>query len=71
MTDEHQQADKWALHALDLLGPLRRWRTLAMMAGSFPASLPKTPTTRWTKRPASTGTAGTWCGTRGARTPDR
>ncbi|WP_405408442.1 beta family protein [Streptomyces decoyicus] len=41
VTDEHHSADKWALRALDLLGPLYRWRTVAVMAGAFPGSLPE------------------------------
>ncbi|MGW9428428.1 beta family protein [Streptomyces decoyicus] len=41
VTDEHHSADKWALRALDLLGPLHRWRTVAVMAGAFPGTLPE------------------------------
>ncbi|MEU5218187.1 hypothetical protein AB0G79_18570 [Streptomyces sp. NPDC020807] len=39
--DEHLPAEKWALRALDLLGPLHPWRTLAVLAGSFPRSVPE------------------------------
>ncbi|MEU0405088.1 hypothetical protein ABZ318_33730 [Streptomyces sp. NPDC006197] len=39
--DEHRPAEKWALRALGLLGPLRRWRTIAVLAGSFPRTFPE------------------------------
>ncbi|MGW7576532.1 beta family protein [Streptomyces sp. NPDC054765] len=48
VTDEHHSADKWALSALDLLGPLYRWRTVVVMAGSCPSSLPE-----WSYAPAA------------------
>ncbi|MFF4605045.1 hypothetical protein ACFY12_20210 [Streptomyces sp. NPDC001339] len=41
VTDEYHPADKWALRALELFGPLHQWRTVAMMAGAFPRSLPE------------------------------
>ncbi|MCC4321498.1 MULTISPECIES: beta family protein [Streptomyces] len=41
VTDEHHPADKWALRALDLLDPLHGWRTVVLMAGSFPRHLPE------------------------------
>ncbi|MEV0786911.1 hypothetical protein AB0I52_28925 [Streptomyces sp. NPDC050423] len=39
VTDEHHQADKWALRAWDLLGRLHRWRTVVVLAGSVPCSV--------------------------------
>ncbi|MFC9592052.1 hypothetical protein ACFTUC_19960 [Streptomyces sp. NPDC056944] len=41
VVDEHAPAEKWALRALGLLGPLHRWRTVAVLAGSFPRVLPE------------------------------
>ncbi|MGF6945979.1 hypothetical protein BKA18_005832 [Streptomyces auratus] len=41
VTDEHHLADKWALRALELFGPLHPWRVVAMMAGAFPRTLPE------------------------------
>ncbi|NYI03499.1 hypothetical protein FHU37_000442 [Allostreptomyces psammosilenae] len=40
VTDEHHQADKRALLALDLLLPLTTWRTVAVISGAFPRSIP-------------------------------
>ena len=40
VTDEHHQADKWALRAVDLLGALYSWRTVVVLAGAFPRVLP-------------------------------
>ncbi|MFI6942039.1 hypothetical protein ACIBI4_22435 [Streptomyces sp. NPDC050418] len=39
VTDEHHQADKWALRACDLFGSLHHWRTLVVVAGSVPRVL--------------------------------
>ncbi|MEF9886206.1 beta family protein [Streptomyces sp. P9-A4] len=39
--DEHHPAEKWALRALGLLGPLHRWRTVVVLAGSFPRTYPE------------------------------
>ncbi|MER8230947.1 hypothetical protein [Streptomyces sp. NPDC094049] len=38
--DEHHPAEKWALRALDLLVPLHPWRTVVLLAGSFPHAYP-------------------------------
>ncbi|MDI3419453.1 beta family protein [Streptomyces luteolus] len=40
VTEEHHRADKWALHALDLLGALHGWRTVVVLAGSVPREVP-------------------------------
>ncbi|WP_406063668.1 beta family protein [Streptomyces sp. NBC_01077] len=40
VVDEHCPAEKWALRALALLGPLHRWRTVVLLAGSFPPAYP-------------------------------
>ncbi|MFI8769307.1 beta family protein [Streptomyces sp. R-07] len=39
--DEDQGADHTALHALNLLGPLHPWRTVVLLAGSFPRAFPE------------------------------
>ncbi|MFH9727448.1 hypothetical protein ACH4M4_31415 [Streptomyces sp. NPDC017254] len=39
--DEHCPAEKRALRALGLLGPLHRWRTVVLLAGSFPPAYPE------------------------------
>ncbi|MFB7514809.1 hypothetical protein [Streptomyces sp. NPDC056144] len=41
VADEHLPAEKWALRALDLLGPLHPWRTVAVLAGAFPRRVPE------------------------------
>ncbi|MGW8767529.1 beta family protein [Streptomyces sp. NPDC055815] len=41
VVDEHRPAEKWALRSLALLGPLHRWRTIAVVAGSFPRTYPE------------------------------
>ncbi|WP_306329442.1 beta family protein [Streptomyces venezuelae] len=41
VVDEHRPAEKWALRALGLLGPLHPWRTVVLIAGSFPAVYPE------------------------------
>ncbi|SEC12938.1 beta family protein [Streptomyces sp. TLI_105] len=41
VVDEHHPAEKWALRALALLGPLHPWRTVAVLAGSFPRTFPE------------------------------
>ncbi|MDI3389105.1 hypothetical protein QIS99_23330 [Streptomyces sp. B-S-A8] len=43
VTDEHHRADKWAVRALELLGGLHRWRTVALIAGSLPPDLSDVP----------------------------
>ncbi|MFE3068140.1 hypothetical protein [Streptomyces sp. NPDC059247] len=40
VVDEHHPAEKWALRALDLLVPLHPWRTVVLLAGSFPRAYP-------------------------------
>ncbi|WP_055603252.1 beta family protein [Streptomyces aureus] len=40
VVDEHRPAEKWAQRALALLGPLHPWRTVVLLAGSFPAAYP-------------------------------
>ncbi|MCX5150401.1 beta family protein [Streptomyces sp. NBC_00320] len=35
------RADKCALRALELLGPLTRWRSIVLLAGSFPPTAPE------------------------------
>lgn len=40
VTEEWHQADKCALRALELLGPLAVWRSIVLLAGSFPGSAP-------------------------------
>ncbi|MCB5169552.1 beta family protein [Streptomyces bambusae] len=41
VADEHHRADDRAVEALTGLGPLRDWRTIAVLAGSFPAAVPE------------------------------
>ncbi|MEV6246491.1 hypothetical protein AB0M38_09830 [Streptomyces sp. NPDC051742] len=41
VVDEHHPAEKWALRALALLGPLHPWRTVVLLAGSFPRTFPE------------------------------
>ncbi|WP_168724244.1 hypothetical protein [Streptomyces sp. A1547] len=41
VTEEDHQADKCALRALELLGPLTRWRSIVLLAGSFPPTTPE------------------------------
>ncbi|WP_328941835.1 beta family protein [Streptomyces sp. NBC_00250] len=41
VVDEHCPAEKRALRALALLGPLHRWRTVVLLAGSFPPGYPE------------------------------
>ncbi|WP_078946192.1 beta family protein [Streptomyces exfoliatus] len=41
VVDEHHPAEKWALRALGLLGPLHHWRTVVLLAGSFPRTFPE------------------------------
>ncbi len=43
ITEEHHPAEKWALRALDLLGSLHGWRTVVLLAGSFPRLPPESP----------------------------
>ncbi|MCX5229571.1 hypothetical protein ABZY16_11340 [Streptomyces sp. NPDC006553] len=40
VVDEHRPAEKWAQRALALLGPLHPWRTVVLLAGSFPPAHP-------------------------------
>ncbi|WP_225802100.1 beta family protein [Streptomyces sp. NK15101] len=39
--DEDRGADRTALHALNLLGPLHPWRTVVLLAGAFPRTGPE------------------------------
>ncbi|MFG2876460.1 hypothetical protein ACGFYU_15970 [Streptomyces sp. NPDC048337] len=41
VTHEGHRADKYALRALESLGPLARWRTIALLAGAFPPTAPE------------------------------
>ncbi|MEV6728001.1 hypothetical protein [Streptomyces sp. NPDC051364] len=41
VTEEDHQAEKCALRALELLGPLTRWRSIVLLAGSFPPTAPE------------------------------
>ncbi|MFI1654313.1 hypothetical protein ACH4ZU_05110 [Streptomyces sp. NPDC020472] len=44
--DEDRGADRTALHALDVLGPLHPWRTVVLLAGAFPRTRPERCGTR-------------------------